>query len=116
MRDRERLALIAVLFLAIVFVVTVTRSVLRRAETTYDYPPYSSLNNSDEGTRAYFEALKKLGYSPSRNYQPLHKLVGTQADIFYAGPALAAFRYSDKQRSGAIRALGESWSAADSRS
>ncbi len=97
MRTRERLALTAVLFLAAVFLFSMVRSVLRRAETTFNYPAYSSLNNGDEGTKAYFEALRRLGYKPSRNYQPLRKLEGAQADIFYAGPDLASFRYSDVQ-------------------
>ncbi len=94
MRTRERLALIAVLVLAAVFLFSIVRSVLRRTETTYNYPPYSSLNNGDEGTKAYFETLRKLGHKPSRNYQPLRKLEGTQAEIFYVGPGLGAFRYS----------------------
>lgn len=95
MRTRERLALIAVLLLGAVFLFSLVRSVLRRTETTYNYPPYSSLNNGDEGTKAYFEALRSLGYKSSRNYQPLRKLDGTQADVFYAGPNLGAFRYSE---------------------
>ncbi len=95
MRTRERLALSAVLLLSAVFLFTIVRSVLRRAETTYNYPAYSSLNNGDEGTKAYFQTLGRLGYNPSRNYQLLRKLEGTQADIFYAGPALGSFRYSE---------------------
>lgn len=93
MRTRERLALTAVLLLTAVFLFSIVRSVLRHAETTYNYPAYSSLNNGDEGTKAYFEALRQLGYKPARNYQPLRKLEGTQANIFYAGAGLAAFRY-----------------------
>lgn len=95
MRVRERLALIAILVLAFVFVFAVVHLILRRSETAYNYPAYSSLNNSSNGTKAYFEALRRLGFLPVRNFQPIHKLIGAEADIFYAGPNFAAFRYSD---------------------
>jgi hypothetical protein len=95
MRVRERLAFLAALLLAAGFVFVVVRSILRRSETTYNYPSYSSLNNGDQGTKAYFEALRKLNFFPERNFKPIHNLEGAAADIFYAGTNLAAFRYAE---------------------
>jgi Domain of unknown function (DUF4350) len=90
---RNRLALIGGLALITVFLITMTVSVLNRAEGTSGYPAYSSLNNSDEGLKAYYDALGRLGFLTSRNYLPLHKIAGTAADIIYAGPALQSFEY-----------------------
>ncbi len=95
MDTRRRFTLAAVLALALSFFVVIVRSVLRRAESTYNYPAYSSLNNSSDGIKAYFEALRALGYQTSRNYLPLHKLAGTRATVFFAGTSLTSFRYSD---------------------
>jgi hypothetical protein len=91
---RNRLALIGGLGLIAIFLITLTVSVLDRAEGTSSYPAYSSLNNGDEGLKAYYEALSRLGFATSRNYQPLYKIAGASADIVYAGPALQSFEYA----------------------
>ena len=105
MRVRERLALLAIVVLACLFAYILVRSVLRRAETTYNYPAYSSLNNSAEGLKAYFDTLTRLGYRTSRNYRPLEKLTSARAEVFYAGPGLAAFRYTDAKQFEQFEAL-----------
>ena len=96
MRGRERLALLSTLVLLSSFLVILTQSVLRRAHATFDYPDYSSLNNSDKGLKAYHDALERLGYRVARNFQPLPKLAGSHATVLYAGPSLQAFRDVDK--------------------
>ena len=95
MHNRNRLASAAALALAALFVAAMLGSVLRRTNTTYTYPAYSSLNNGENGTKAYFEALARLGFAPSRNFKMLPKVAGVRAAIFYAGPELWSFRYSD---------------------
>ncbi len=97
MRGRDRFALVAVASLSVLFAATIVTMVLLRAETTYNYPAYSSLNNSAGGTKAYFEALRKLGFTVVRNYRPLRKLQGIPADIFYAGTPLAALQHTDEK-------------------
>jgi hypothetical protein len=89
--------MIGVLALCGVFSVTMVRAIFLRSETTYNYPAYSSLNNAEKGTKAYFDALTRLGFVTSRNYRPLAKLVNANAAILYAGPALQAFRFSDEK-------------------
>ncbi|HEX4231020.1 MAG TPA: DUF4350 domain-containing protein [Bryobacteraceae bacterium] len=91
---RNRLALIGGLVLIAIFLITLTVSVLDRAEGTSAYPAYSSLNNGDEGLKAYYDALGRLGFVTSRNYLPLHKIAGTAADVVYAGPTLQSFEYA----------------------
>ena len=91
---RNRIALAGGLTLIAVFLITLAVSILDRAEGTSGYPPYSSLNNSDEGLKAYYDALGRLGFLTSRNFLPLHKLAGAQADIVYAGPTLQSFEYA----------------------
>ena len=95
MRNSGRLAIIAVLTLSVVFAGIVIRSILLRSETTNHYPDYSSLNNRASGTKAYFDALERLGFITSRNFKPLKKLSGSHADVFYAGLELWAFQFSD---------------------
>lgn len=95
MHSSHRLAWITAAALAFLFAVTIVVTVLLRAETTYNYPAYSSLNNSADGTKAYFEALNKLGFIVTRNYRPLRKLQGEHTDIFYAGTPLADLQYGD---------------------
>jgi hypothetical protein len=97
MHNRNRFAFSAALALAALFVFAMLGSVLRRAGTTYNYPSYSTLNNGDNGTKAYFDALARLGFAPSRNFKMLRQLAGTRAAIFYAGPELWSFRYSDEK-------------------
>jgi hypothetical protein len=96
MQTSRRLAVVAAVALAGLFAVAAITSILRRTETTYNYPRYSSLNNSEQGTKAYFDALERLGFLVSRNFKLLPKLAGARAAIFYAGPDLAQFRYSDE--------------------
>lgn len=95
-KDR-RIGLAAVVVFALLFAVAVIYSILRRTETTYNYPHYSSLNNGEQGTKAYFDALARLGLAPSRNFKLLHKLEGARAAIFYAGPEMGTFRFSEEQ-------------------
>lgn len=97
MHRRHNLAKAAALGLSAIFVLMMLWSVLRGTDTSYNYPGYSSLNNSDSGTKAYFEALARLGFAPSRNFKMLRKLTGARAAIFYAGPDLWSFRYSDEK-------------------
>lgn len=98
MQPRRRATLAAVLALAALFASTLIYLVLRRTETTYYYPNYSSLNNSEQGTKAYFDALSRLGFRTSRNYKPLPKMEGVHAAIFYAGPEMSLFRFlEDKE-------------------
>lgn len=91
---RNRLALASGLALIAIFIATATLSILRRAQGVSGYPDYSSLNNGDDGLKAYYEALSRLGFVTSRNFQPLHKLAGQQADIIYAGPTLQSFEFA----------------------
>lgn len=95
MPNRNRFAFAATLALAVLFVFAMLGSVLRRADTTYNYPSYSTLNNGDNGTKAYFDALARLGFAPARNFNMLRRLAGSRAAIFYAGAELWSFRYSD---------------------
>ncbi|HTU46241.1 MAG TPA: hypothetical protein VMF91_14330 [Bryobacteraceae bacterium] len=97
MHRRHNLAFAAALGLGAMFVLVTLWSVLRGTDTSYNYPDCSSLNNSDTGTKAYFEALARLGFAPSRNFKMLRKLTGARAAIFYAGPDLWSFRYSDEK-------------------
>ena len=97
MQTAHRSTLAAVLVLVALFAMAVIYSVLRRAETTYYYPNYSSLNNSEQGTKAYFDALARLDFAPSRNYKQLSKLEGRRAAIFYAGTEMPLFRFSDEK-------------------
>ncbi|MBV8895005.1 MAG: DUF4350 domain-containing protein [Acidobacteriaceae bacterium] len=76
---------------------TVVATVLLRAGITYNYPAYSSLNNSADGAKAYYEALRKLGVDTTRNYRPLRKLTGTRADVFYAGTPISALQHADEK-------------------
>jgi hypothetical protein len=96
-QNGRRIALAAVWAVAVLFAVAVIYSILRRTETTYNYPHYSSLNNGEQGTKAYFDALARLGRAPSRNFKLLHKLEGSRAGIFYAGVEMGAFRFSEEQ-------------------
>jgi hypothetical protein len=91
---RNRLALVGGLVLIAIFLITLTVSVLDRAEGTSGYPAFSSLNNSDQGLKAYYDALGRLGFLTSRNYLPLYKIAGAPADIVYAGPTLQSFEYA----------------------
>jgi hypothetical protein len=97
MRNRDRAALITAAALAFLFAAVIVVMILLRAETTYNYPPYSSLNNSADGTKAYFETLGRLGFTATRNYRPLRKLKGAQADIFFPGIGLEALRHADEK-------------------
>lgn len=97
MPNRRHLALVAALVIAAVLAVAMAQSVLRRADTSENYPAYSSLNNGENGTKAYFEALARLGFAPSRNYKMLSKIFGLRAAVFYAGQSLSSFRYSDEK-------------------
>ena len=96
MRSHERLALLVTVALLLCLLFALGRSVVRRANATFDYPSYSSLDNSDLGLKAYHDALLRLGYRVERNFQPLHKLASTQGTILYAGPSLQAFRGVDR--------------------
>lgn len=91
---RNRLALAGGLVLIAIFLITLTVSILDRAEGTSGYPAYSSLSNGDGGLKAYYDALGRLGFITSRNFLPLHKIAGSQADIVYAGPTLQSFEYA----------------------
>lgn len=91
------LAMIAVLVLAAVFALAVIRSILLRSQISHNYPAYSSLNNGVNGTKAYFDALVRLGFVASRNFKLLPKLTGTRAAVFCAGAELWAFRFSDEK-------------------
>jgi hypothetical protein len=93
----RRIGPTAVCAVAALFAMVVIDSILRRTETTYNYPNYSSLNNGEQGTKAYFDSLARLGFAPSRNFKLLHKLEGSRAAIFYAGAEMAAFRFSEEQ-------------------
>jgi len=96
--QNRRLVFLAVAALLAMLAFAMVRSVIRRADTTYHYPAYSSMNNGKDGTRAYYEALLRLGFAPSRNYKPLAKLNGTQAAVFYASRQLwEVFRYSEEK-------------------
>ena len=91
---RSRLALIGGLVLIAIFLVTLVATVLDRAEGSSGFPAYSSLNNGEEGLKAYYDALGRLGFETRRNFLPLHKIAGVQADIIYAGPTLQSFEYA----------------------
>ncbi|HEX4810276.1 MAG TPA: hypothetical protein VH325_15155 [Bryobacteraceae bacterium] len=91
---RNRLALVCGLTLIAIFVATLIVSVLRRAQGASGYPSYSSLNNGDEGLKAYYDALTRLGFLTSRNFLPLHRVTGEQADIVYAGPTLQSLEFA----------------------
>ncbi|MGC2659379.1 MAG: hypothetical protein WA324_15590 [Bryobacteraceae bacterium] len=91
---RSRLALIGGLVLIAIFLVTLVATVLDRAEGASGFPAYSSLNNGEEGLKAYYDALARLGFETRRNFLPLHKIAGVQADIIYAGPTLQSFEYA----------------------
>jgi hypothetical protein len=106
-RKPPGLAFAAVLTLAAIFGLVMLGCVLRGADTVYRYPEYSSLNNGDNGTKAYFEALGRLGFSPSRNFKMLRKLEGARAAILYAGVELWSFRYSDEKQLEAFEQLAE---------
>lgn len=93
--------------LVALFALAVTYSVLRRAESTYYYPNYSSLNNSEQGTKAYFDALARLGFASSRNYRPLEKLEGRRAAVFYGGTEMSLFRFSDEKELRQFEQLAE---------
>lgn len=93
----RRIGLIAVCAVAALFALAVIYSILRRTESTYNYPSYSSLNNGEQGTKAYFDALSRLGFTPSRNFKLLHKLEGSRTAIFYAGAEMGTFRFSEEQ-------------------
>lgn len=97
MPHRNRLALAAAVVLAAALLFALAQSILRRADSSEAYPAYSSLNNGENGVKAYFEALARLGFAPSRNFKPVDKLAGLHAAIFYAGSPLSSFRYSDKK-------------------
>ncbi|MBV9762666.1 MAG: DUF4350 domain-containing protein [Acidobacteriaceae bacterium] len=97
MSHRNLLTVAAALALAAAFAIVLAQSVLRRADASESYPAYSSLNNDENGTKAYFEALARLGFAPSRNYKTLGKLAGRHAAIFYAGSPLASFRYTSEK-------------------
>jgi Domain of unknown function (DUF4350) len=97
MRGHRRTALMGVGALSALFAAAIITTVLLRAGVTYNYPAYSSLNNSADGTKAYYEALRKLGFNVTRNYRPLRKLNGTRADIFYGGAPLSALQNADEK-------------------
>lgn len=97
MQQAQRLTLPAVIALATLFALILVYTILRRAETAYYYPSYSSLNNSELGTKAYFEVLARLGFAPVRNYKQLQKLEGIGGAIFYAGPEMPLFRFSNEK-------------------
>lgn len=97
MRGRPRTALIGIAALCILLAATIIATVLLRAGITYNYPAYSSLNNSTDGTKAYYEALWELGFDATRNYRPLRKLTGTQADVFYAGTPISGLQHADEK-------------------
>ncbi|HEX3682943.1 MAG TPA: DUF4350 domain-containing protein [Bryobacteraceae bacterium] len=107
MPNRNQLAFAAASALAAIFVFALLGPVLRRTDTTYNYPSYSSLNNGGNGTKAYFAALARLGLAPSRNFKSLRKLTGARAAIFYAGSELWSFRYSDDQELKQFEQLAE---------
>jgi hypothetical protein len=93
MRSRERLASTTVFVLLGIFLATLGVSIIRRAESTSGYPSYSSLNNGNEGLKAYFDTLVRLGFATSRNFQPIRKLAGSQADLFYAGQSIRSLEF-----------------------
>ena len=94
--SRNPLTLVADIVLALAFAGCVVFVVLLGAGATFNYPAYSSLNNASEGTKAYFDALQKLGFNVERNYRPLRKLSGKQADIFYAGITFASLEQAEE--------------------
>lgn len=97
MRGQPRTALFGIAALCILLAGTIAATVLLRAGITFNYPAYSSLNNSADGTKAYYETLRKLGFNATRNYRSLPKLKGTQADVFYAGAAISALQHGDEK-------------------
>jgi hypothetical protein len=90
MLSRQRLAGTVALILIAIFLCVLANSVLRRAENSHSYPDYSSLNNGANGTKAFYDALARLGFDVSRNYGPQYKLAGRRADIFCFGMALSS--------------------------
>jgi hypothetical protein len=75
-----------------VFCVVIVASVLRRSEDYSSYPQYSSLNNAESGTKAYFDSLERLGYTLERNYKSIDKVQETNASFFYVGLSSERFR------------------------
>ena len=91
---RNPVALAGGLALIAIFLVAATTAVLDRARAASGYPAYSSLNNGEEGLKAYYDALSRVGFETNRNFLPLEKIVGEPVDIIYAGPTLQSFEYA----------------------
>ncbi len=101
----ERSARIATRILAAIFIVIVAVSVINRAEHTFRYPDYSSLNNSDLGLKAYHDALDRLGLATARNYRPIEKLRQPIAAIVQAGKALTSLQTASDKDLGALESV-----------
>src|SRR3954467_3905095 len=84
--------------LIVLFTAIILRSILQAGEAYDSYPQYSSFNNQGDGTKAYFEALHRLGYHVERNHQALRDLASApsialaESTVLYLGPTLATFR------------------------
>lgn len=92
LKQRSRWPVIALIALVCAFAVIVVSVVLRRSEDYSSYPQYSSLNNGDGGTKAFFNSLERLGYAADRNYKDFGELKGHGGSVFYVGTPATYFR------------------------
>lgn len=93
----KRVSFAALVTLVLALITAAIGLSLRTASTTVNYPNYSSLENGEQGLRAFYETARRLGVPVERNYKSLAKTAGTKGTLVYVRTSVDGLREEDKK-------------------
>jgi hypothetical protein len=88
---------VALITLALALVSVAIGLSLRTASKTINYPPYSSLDNGEQGLRAFYETARRLDIPVARSYKSLSKTVGATGTLLYTQTDVDSLREEDEK-------------------